>query len=43
MWDEITYRFPNLNGASGEVWEWISKLIPHCIKDVITYPYWDLR
>ena len=24
MWDEITYPFPNFNGATVEVWEWIS-------------------
>ena len=24
MWDEITYPFPNVNGAAVEVWEWIS-------------------
>ena len=29
MWDEITYSFPNFNGATVEVWEWISDFIPH--------------
>ena len=24
VWDEITYPFPNLNGKTVEVWEWIS-------------------
>ena len=24
MWDEITFQFPNLSGATIEVWEWIS-------------------
>ena len=24
VWDEITYPFPNFNGATVEVWEWIS-------------------
>ena len=24
MWDEITYPFPNLSGATVEIWEWIS-------------------
>ena len=24
MWDDITYPFPNFNGATVEVWEWIS-------------------
>ena len=22
MWDEITYPFPNFNGATVDVWEW---------------------
>ena len=39
VWDEITYPFPNFNGCSVEVWEWISNFIPHLI--VITYPCWD--
>ena len=29
VWDEITYPFPNFNGATVEVWEWISNYIPH--------------
>ena len=33
--DEITYPFPNLNGATVEVWEWISNSTPHFIMDVI--------
>ena len=36
VWDEITFLFPNFNGAPVEVWEWISNLIPHIIMDVIT-------
>ena len=24
VWDEITYPFPNFNGATVEVWEWLS-------------------
>ena len=28
MWDEIIYPFPNLNGATVEVWEWISNFTP---------------
>ena len=39
VWDEIINPFPNLNGCTVEVWEWISNLIPHFIMDVITYPY----
>ena len=26
--DEITYPIPNFNGATVEVWEWISNFIP---------------
>ena len=37
VWDEITYPFPNFNGCSVEVWEWIIHFIPHFIMDVITY------
>ena len=29
MWDEITYPFPNFNGATVEVWKWRSNPIPH--------------
>ena len=29
MLDEITYPFPNFNGATVEVWEWISNFITH--------------
>ena len=32
-WDEITYPFPNFNGATVEVWEWISNFIPHLMMD----------
>ena len=35
LWDEITYAFPNLNGCTVEVWEWISNIIPYFIMDVI--------
>ena len=40
--DEIIYSFPNFNGATVEVWEWVIYCIPHFIMDVITYPCWDL-
>ena len=40
MWDEITYQFPNFNGAAVEVWEWISNFIPLFTKHVVTYPCW---
>ena len=36
----MTYPFPNFNGYTVEVWEWIRNLIPYFIIDVITYPYW---
>ena len=41
MWDEITYPFPNFNGVTLEVWEWISNFIPCFIMDVIMCPCWD--
>ena len=41
VWDEITYPFPNFNGCTVEVWEWISSLIPHFTVHVITYSCWD--
>ena len=31
LWDEFTYLFPNFNGCTVEVWEWISNFIPHLI------------
>ena len=34
VWDEITYPFPNFNGCTVEVWEWISNFIPHFMMDV---------
>ena len=27
VWDDITYPFPNFNGAPVEVWEWTSNFI----------------
>ena len=39
--DQITYPFPNYNGATIEVWEWISCFTPHFNLDVITYPRGD--
>ena len=41
VWDEISYPFPNFNGSTVEVWEWISNFIPHFIVHVITYPRRD--
>ena len=43
VWNQITYPFPNFNGATVDVWEWISDLIPHFIMDVITYPCKDKK
>ena len=37
VWDEITYPVPNFNGATVEVWEWISNFISHFTRHVITY------
>ena len=34
VWDGITYPFPNFNGATVEVWGWISNFIAHLILDV---------
>ena len=34
MWDGCAYPFPNVNGSSVEVWEWIGFFIPHSIMDV---------
>ena len=36
--DEITYPFPNFNGATVEVWEWISNFIPHFLIYMIHLP-----
>ena len=41
MWDKIIYPSQNFNGATVEVWEWISNFITHFAGHVITYPYWD--
>ena len=38
--DEITYPFPNFNGATIEVDEWISNFITQFIMDVITDTCW---
>ena len=41
-WYGITYPFPNFNGCTIELWEWISNFIPHFVMGMITYPCWDL-
>ena len=35
----ITYPFPNFNGATVEVREWVSNYIQQFNEYVITYPY----
>ena len=39
MWDEIIYpykiKFPNFNGKTVDIWEWICILIPQFILDVM--------
>ena len=35
IWDEITYPFPNFNGATVDVWEWMIHFIPHFVMDVM--------
>ena len=41
VWCEITHPFPNFNGSTVDILEWISNFIPHFLMDVITYPCWD--
>ena len=38
VWDETTYPFPNFDGATVEVWEWIGNFISHFTGHVLTYP-----
>ena len=35
VWVEITFPFPNFNGATVDVWEWTSNFIPLFIMDEI--------
>ena len=35
LWNEITHPFPNFNGYTVEVWEWISNFIQYFIAHVI--------
>ena len=37
MWNEITYPFPNFNGAAVEVWECISNFIPYFTRHACDY------
>ena len=41
VWDGITNPFLNFNGATVEVYEWISNFIKHFAGKKITYPCWD--
>ena len=43
VWDEISYPFPNFNGAAVEVWKWNSNFIPQLTGYVITYRCWASR
>ena len=43
VWGEIIYPFPNFNGATVEVCEWISNFIPHFNGHVIAYPCSPLK
>ena len=43
VWDEITYPFLNFNGATVEVWEWISNIIPHFIMDVLLLIHAEIK
>ena len=42
VWHEITDPFPNFNGCSIEVWEWISKFISHLITDHVLQSYLEI-
>ena len=37
MLDEITYPFPNFNGVTVEVWEWLNNFIAYFTTRVVTY------
>ena len=43
MWDEITYPIPNFNGATAEVWEWISNFMAHFTAHVINQSMLGLK
>ena len=42
VWGKITYPFPNFNGKTVKLWEWINNLILHFTGHINTYPCWDL-
>ena len=35
----MTYPFPNYNGATVDVWEWMSHLIPYFIEHAFIYQH----
>ena len=40
-WDEITYPTPHFIGATVDIWEWISNIIPRAIMGEINrFQYW---
>ena len=41
MWEEITYPFPNFNGTTVEVCEWMGNYVRLFTGHVITYACWD--
>ena len=34
-WYEITYPYPNFNGCTVEVWDWINDFLPYILMGVI--------
>ena len=42
-WGEIIHPFPNFNGGTIGVWEWISNFITLFIMDVLTYVCCELN
>ena len=43
VWDELTYPFPDLSGATVKVWELISNFMTHCIKHSRLIPMYNAR
>ena len=41
VWGGVIYLFPNVNGCTDEVWEWMINFILHFITDVMTDPCWE--
>ena len=38
VWDTYMHPFPNFNGCTVEVWEWMSSFISHSVMNI--YPCW---